>query len=98
MTEPSEDRPADLDRTCLTAAAEIDLAAIQTIHAFAGGLLRAYPLEAGLPPGLTQLDTIRVRPVISAGAGIPSSSSTVGARSASPPLRSRRPAASRVIQ
>ena len=45
-------------RTCVTAAAEVDLAAIQTIHAFAGGLLRAYPLEAGLPPELAQLDDI----------------------------------------
>src|SRR5205823_5861931 len=45
-------------RNCVNAAAEIDLAAIQTIHAFAGGLLRSYPLEAGLPPRLAQLDEI----------------------------------------
>ncbi|HVA23129.1 MAG TPA: UvrD-helicase domain-containing protein, partial [Chloroflexota bacterium] len=36
---------------CARGALEIDLAAIQTIHSFAGGLLRRFPLEAGLPPG-----------------------------------------------
>jgi ATP-dependent helicase/nuclease subunit A len=35
------------------AAREIDLAAIQTIHAFAASLLRTFPLEAGLAPGFT---------------------------------------------
>lgn len=29
---------------------------VQTIHAFAQGLLAAFPLEAGLPPGFTALD------------------------------------------
>ena len=48
----------DERRRCLEALEEIDLAAIQTIHAFAAGLLRSYPLEAGLPPGLVQLDEI----------------------------------------
>ena len=43
---------------CRQAAGEIDLAAISTIHAFAGGLLRAFPLEAGLPPSLRTLDAI----------------------------------------
>jgi ATP-dependent helicase/nuclease subunit A len=43
---------------CRQAAGEIDLAAISTIHAFAGGLLRAFPLEAGLPPSLRMLDKI----------------------------------------
>jgi ATP-dependent helicase/nuclease subunit A len=51
-------RTEDERRRCLTAIEEIDLAAIQTIHAFAGGLLRAYPLEAGLPPGFATLDEI----------------------------------------
>src|SRR4051812_12337901 len=51
-------RPDDERRSCLIAVEEIDLAAIQTIHAFAGGLLRSYPLEAGLPPGFTTLDDI----------------------------------------
>ena len=36
---------------CARGALEIDLAAIQTIHSFAGALLRRFPLEAGLPPG-----------------------------------------------
>src|SRR5215210_14819 len=43
---------------CREALEAIDLAAIQTIHAFAGGLLRSYPLEAGLPPGFATLDEI----------------------------------------
>ncbi|HLG72409.1 MAG TPA: UvrD-helicase domain-containing protein [Chloroflexota bacterium] len=38
---------------CARGAFDIDLAAIQTIHSFAGGLLRLFPLEAGLPPGFT---------------------------------------------
>src|SRR5581483_2625732 len=41
------------------AAATIDLASIQTIHAFCGALLRTYPLEAGLPPGFSTLDNIQ---------------------------------------
>ena len=45
-------------RRCLKGVASIDLAAIQTIHAFAGSLLRSYPLEAGLPPGFATLDEI----------------------------------------
>src|SRR5947207_12103711 len=35
-TDPNE------QRNCRLAAADVDLAAIQTIHAFAGGLLRSY--------------------------------------------------------
>ena len=46
---------------CRRAVAEIDLAAIQTIHAFAGNLLRSYPLEAGLPPGFATLDEVEQR-------------------------------------
>ena len=45
-------------RRCLEGVASIDQAAIQTIHAFAGSLLRSYPLEAGLPPGFATLDEI----------------------------------------
>jgi ATP-dependent helicase/nuclease subunit A len=52
------DRPDQARERCLRAIAEIDLAAIQTIHSFAGGLLRSYPLEAGLPPGFATLDEI----------------------------------------
>ena len=40
------------------AAASLDEAAIDTIHAFAGSLLRTYPLEAGLPPSFETLDQI----------------------------------------
>ena len=52
------ERPTRSGGAAAAAAAEIDLAAIQTIHAFAGGLLRAFPLEAGLPPGFATLDEI----------------------------------------
>jgi ATP-dependent helicase/nuclease subunit A len=44
---------------CRMAALDIDLAAISTIHAFAGQLLRTFPLEAGLPPGFATLDEIQ---------------------------------------
>ena len=36
---------------CERAMVELDQAAIQTLHSFAGSLLRERPLEAGLPPG-----------------------------------------------
>ena len=51
-------RDADQRGYCRRAVEEIDLAAISTIHAFAGQLLRTYPLEAGLPPGFATLDEI----------------------------------------
>jgi ATP-dependent helicase/nuclease subunit A len=41
------------------ASREVDLASIQTIHAFAGALLRTYPLEAHLPPNFATLDEIQ---------------------------------------
>jgi ATP-dependent helicase/nuclease subunit A len=44
---------------CAQAAREVDLAAIQTIHSFAGALLRTYPLEAQLPPNFTMLDDVQ---------------------------------------
>jgi ATP-dependent exoDNAse (exonuclease V) beta subunit len=44
---------------CRQAVEDIDLASISTIHAFAGQLLRTFPLEAGLPPGFTTLDEIQ---------------------------------------
>src|SRR5579864_6664613 len=44
---------------CLQATLEIDLAAIQTIHAFAASLLRTFPLEAGLPPSFSINDDIQ---------------------------------------
>jgi ATP-dependent helicase/nuclease subunit A len=43
---------------CARASAEIGDAAIDTIHAFAGDLLRTYPLHAGLPPDFTTMDEI----------------------------------------
>ncbi|HLG73380.1 MAG TPA: UvrD-helicase domain-containing protein [Chloroflexota bacterium] len=45
--------PADRRARCAEGAFDVDLAAIQTIHSFAGGLLRLFPLEAGLPPDFT---------------------------------------------
>jgi ATP-dependent helicase/nuclease subunit A len=44
---------------CEQAAHQVDGASIQTIHAFAGALLRTYPLEANLPPNFTMLDEIQ---------------------------------------
>jgi len=44
---------------CAEAAATTDLAAIQTIHAFAAALLRTYPIEAGLPPGFQVWDDVQ---------------------------------------
>jgi ATP-dependent helicase/nuclease subunit A len=43
---------------CVRASASIGDAAIDTIHAFAGDLLRTYPLHAGLPPDFRTLDEI----------------------------------------
>ncbi len=43
---------------CERVARGIDEAAIDTIHAFAGSLLRTFPLEAGLPPNFEGLDEI----------------------------------------
>ncbi len=52
----------EAERERLAAAAhEVDLAAIQTIHAFAGSLLRTYPIEAGLPPGFATWDEVQAR-------------------------------------
>jgi ATP-dependent helicase/nuclease subunit A len=43
---------------CARASTEIGDASIDTIHAFAGDLLRTYPLHAGLPPDITTMDEI----------------------------------------
>jgi len=43
---------------CVRASASIGDASIDTIHAFAGDLLRTYPLHAGLPPDFRTLDEI----------------------------------------
>ncbi|HEX5414294.1 MAG TPA: UvrD-helicase domain-containing protein, partial [Chloroflexota bacterium] len=49
----------EIRQRCEEAAATIDLAAIQTIHAFAVALLRTYPIEAGLPPGFEVWDDVQ---------------------------------------
>ncbi len=51
LTEAARDR-------CRMASAEIDAAAIQTIHAFCALLIRTFPIEAGLPPGYRTWDTL----------------------------------------
>jgi ATP-dependent helicase/nuclease subunit A len=40
---------------------ELEIARIGTIHAFAGGLLRERPVEAGVDPGFTVADPLRAR-------------------------------------
>ena len=45
-------------RRCESAVHDLDQAAIQTLHSFAGSLLRERPLEAGLPPGFDIRDEI----------------------------------------
>jgi len=43
---------------CSKAAEDIDNAPVQTLHSFAGSLLRQRPLEAGLPPGFEVVEEI----------------------------------------
>ena len=43
---------------CKRGVDDLDQAAIQTLHSFAGSLLRERPLEAGLPPGFNVRDEI----------------------------------------
>ena len=43
---------------CERAVDDLDQASIQTLHSFAGSLLRERPLEAGLPPGFNVRDEI----------------------------------------
>lgn len=60
LDEAARSQDTEMARTrCAWAASEVDLASIQTIHAFAGTLLRTYPVEARLPPGFEVLDTIQ---------------------------------------
>ena len=40
---------------------ELDQALIQTIHGFAGQLLRQHPMDAGLPPGWSQWDDLAAK-------------------------------------
>ena len=51
-------REAGERERCRQAGVEIADASIDTIHAFAGDLLRTYPLDAGIPPDLSTMDEI----------------------------------------
>jgi ATP-dependent helicase/nuclease subunit A len=53
-----EELEAHGDPKTHAAAASLEEAAIDTIHSFAGALLRTYPLESGLPPNFDTLDQI----------------------------------------
>ena len=44
---------------CFSALQSMDRANIQTLHSFAGSLLRERPLEAGLPPNFETADSIK---------------------------------------
>ena len=50
--------PHEQRKRCRLAVSELDQAAIQTLHSFAGRLLGERPLAAGLPPGFTIRDEI----------------------------------------
>jgi ATP-dependent helicase/nuclease subunit A len=55
-------RRSEVERgRCARASASISDASIDTIHAFAGDLLRTYPLHAGLPPDFRILDAIEAQ-------------------------------------
>ncbi len=58
LAADDESLPQDQRERCLHAVAELDQAAIQTLHSFAGRLLGERPLAAGLPPGFTIRDEI----------------------------------------
>ncbi|HEX6491859.1 MAG TPA: UvrD-helicase domain-containing protein, partial [Candidatus Dormibacteraeota bacterium] len=51
-TAAREETDSEQRARLLAAAAEVDRARIETIHAFCSALLRMHPLEAGLPPDL----------------------------------------------
>ena len=53
-----EDDDPERRRRADTALADVDLAALTTLHGFARRLLTDHPLEAGLPPGFEVLDEI----------------------------------------
>jgi len=61
LEEASEDGSlADGERErCRVSLAEIDAAAIETLHGFAQRILSEHPLEAGLPPAVEIQDEIR---------------------------------------
>ena len=56
VSDPSQ--PADARLLHQQALADLDRSAIQTLHSFAGSILRERPLEAGLPPAFDTLDSI----------------------------------------
>jgi ATP-dependent helicase/nuclease subunit A len=60
LEELDQRRAAETDpvrqRLFANAAEQLDYAAIETLHAFAGRILRLHPIEAGLPPGFQILD------------------------------------------
>ena len=51
-------RPQAERERCKRAVNDLDQASIQTLHSFAGSLLRERPLEADLPPGFNVRDGI----------------------------------------
>ncbi|MDO8472291.1 MAG: UvrD-helicase domain-containing protein, partial [Dehalococcoidia bacterium] len=53
-----EAREEDVRKRCLSAILGLDSASIQTLHSFAGSLLRERPLDAGLPPGFEITDEV----------------------------------------
>lgn len=53
-----QERRKEEQARCTQGVADLDRAAIQTLHSFAGSLLRERPLEAGLPPVFETLDQI----------------------------------------
>ena len=55
----SDDKMTDEEcERCRRGVDDLDQASIQTLHSFAGALLRERPLEAGLPPSFETMDAI----------------------------------------
>ena len=52
--EMTEERRA----LCRRGVEDLDMASIQTLHSFAGAILREKPIEAGLPPAFETLDEV----------------------------------------
>ena len=53
-SEPAEERRA----LCRRGVEDLDMASIQTLHSFAGAILREKPIEAGLPPAFETMDEV----------------------------------------
>jgi ATP-dependent helicase/nuclease subunit A len=53
VAERTATRPEDVALRAALAEVSLDRAAVMTIHGFCAELLRAHPLESGLPPGFT---------------------------------------------